>query len=211
MEIKRQVTTYGYKIEPKPDGGFIARSIDPSVPSIEAPTREELQKQIEEKLASALSLSLGGLTLPFGLGKKLNLQIKPEANFALHAGSENTAGVGSSPEQVQHAVEEIANIVGKNFPELKAALEAKIQNVESQSGKPLDVNGAQVKITVTRNVGGSLLGIGSKKNDTGKVIDGQANFSDSPITPEAGGMGRFWTLLFFALILTGIAYFFLHR
>src|SRR5205807_9887900 len=41
MEIKRLITHFTYRIEPKPEGGFIAHAADPSVPPLEASTREE--------------------------------------------------------------------------------------------------------------------------------------------------------------------------
>jgi hypothetical protein len=43
MELKRLISHFTYRIEPKPGGGFIAHPADPSVAPLEAPTREELQ------------------------------------------------------------------------------------------------------------------------------------------------------------------------
>ena len=40
MELKRLITHFTYRIEPKPEGGFIAHATDPTVPPLEAPTRE---------------------------------------------------------------------------------------------------------------------------------------------------------------------------
>lgn len=40
--MKPQKTSVSYRIERKPEGRFIARSADPAIPAIEAPTQEEL-------------------------------------------------------------------------------------------------------------------------------------------------------------------------
>ena len=53
MELKRLISHFTYRIEPKPGGGFMAHPSDPSVAPIEAPTREELQKKIQENIPSA--------------------------------------------------------------------------------------------------------------------------------------------------------------
>lgn len=64
MELKH-LTKITYRIEPKPEGGFIARPADPGVPPLEAPTREELLQKIQAKIAAELGSGLAGLELPF--------------------------------------------------------------------------------------------------------------------------------------------------
>lgn len=68
MEINRTNLHLTYKIEEKPEGGFIARSDDPSVESLEAPTREELMEKLREKTTALL-----GKDLPFDLSAIENL------------------------------------------------------------------------------------------------------------------------------------------
>jgi len=53
MELKRLISHFTYRIEPKPGGGSIAHPADPSVAVLEAPTREELQKKIQETFSPA--------------------------------------------------------------------------------------------------------------------------------------------------------------
>jgi hypothetical protein len=60
MEIKRLITHFTYRIEPKPEGGFIAHATDPSVPPLEAPTREELQQKIQANIATAVAAEFPG-------------------------------------------------------------------------------------------------------------------------------------------------------
>ena len=53
MDIQTITRKYAYKIEAKPEGGFIARASDPSVPPIEGATREEVQRKIREAMYNA--------------------------------------------------------------------------------------------------------------------------------------------------------------
>src|SRR5437870_13502688 len=64
MELKRLISHFTYRIEPKPGGGFIAHPADPSVVPLEAPTREELQKKIQENILAGLGAQFPGLKLP---------------------------------------------------------------------------------------------------------------------------------------------------
>ena len=53
MSGSEQHFTFRWKIESKPEGGFIARADDPA-DTIEAATREEVEARIKEKIAAAL-------------------------------------------------------------------------------------------------------------------------------------------------------------
>src|SRR5438034_7388212 len=55
MVLKRIITKFIYRIEPKPEGGFIAHASDPSIPPLEAPTRLELQQKIQANISAALA------------------------------------------------------------------------------------------------------------------------------------------------------------
>src|SRR5436309_3257002 len=74
MELKRLVQSFTYRIEPKPEGGFISRVAYPTVPALEAPTREELQQKIQAKLLAQLGENFPGLKLP----SQANQQVKWE-------------------------------------------------------------------------------------------------------------------------------------
>src|SRR6478672_4632216 len=122
MELKHLVQRFVYKIEPKPDGGFIARAADPTVPPLEAPTREELQQKIQAKLAAALGEAFPGLQIP-SQGKQLSFQVhidrKPEGGFSVH--SEETDKTGINPEtheKMDHAAEQLLGFIDKHFPHL---------------------------------------------------------------------------------------------
>jgi hypothetical protein len=60
MEIHNTTTHFSYKIEKKPDGGFIARSEDPGVETIEGATQEEVMRKIQAKAMAGAGMNLGG-------------------------------------------------------------------------------------------------------------------------------------------------------
>jgi hypothetical protein len=64
MELKRLITHFTYRIEPKPGGGFVAHASDPTLPPLEAGTREELQHAIQANIAAAVAAEFPGLKLP---------------------------------------------------------------------------------------------------------------------------------------------------
>jgi len=63
VELKRIITKFTYRIESKPEGGFIAHASDPSLPPLEAPTRLELQQKIQANISAALAEEFPGLKL----------------------------------------------------------------------------------------------------------------------------------------------------
>ena len=88
MELKRLITHFTYRIVPKPEGGFIAHATDPTVPPLEAPTREELQRKIQENIAAGLASEFPGLKLPLEnqqLKFAFHIERKPGGGFAIHS------------------------------------------------------------------------------------------------------------------------------
>ena len=59
MTTESLTTKFAYQIEPKPEGGFVARSSDPSMPTFEGATAEEVKQQIQAKLLEAIGARLG--------------------------------------------------------------------------------------------------------------------------------------------------------
>ena len=62
MKLSEKHITYRWKIESKPEGGFIARADNPA-DTIEAATREEIEAKIREKLVALLGSDFSGLDL----------------------------------------------------------------------------------------------------------------------------------------------------
>ena len=102
MELKRLISHFTYRIEPKPEGGFIAHPSDPTVPPLEASTRKELQQKIQANIGAALAAEFPGLKLPLEnnqLKFSFHVEHKPGGGFIF----QSTDGTGTPIEGATHA------------------------------------------------------------------------------------------------------------
>lgn len=226
MELKHLVQRFVYKIEPKPEGGFIARAADPTVPAIEAPTREELQQMIQARLAAALGETFPGLQIP-SQGKQLSFQVhidrKPEGGFAVH--SEETDKMGINPathEKLDHTAEQLLGFIDKHFPHLSEQLATQL------SGRDLQVYTTE-KGDITLDAAPAIDGAGvaqpvfSQTSNLKKPqfqfttgSPGDTSFNNSaiantPITPEPTRIHPIVCFLLTLLVIIALVYFFMHR
>jgi hypothetical protein len=219
MELKSLITHFTYRIEPKPEGGFIAHTSDPTVPPLEAPTREELQRKIQENIAAGLASEFPGLKLPLEnrqLKFAFHVERRPGGGFAIHSADPDAPLIeGTTHEEIEsHFAEKLIAFVGKHFiPELSQALAAQ--------------GSGDIKVFVNRKTGFTV-NPGSHTIQTpdvtiedaklGDAKTANASFSrvgdamdNSPITPETSSS---WTIFRFVLafiIIAALMYFFLHR
>jgi hypothetical protein len=210
MDIKRLITHFTYRIEPKPEGGFIAHATDPSVPPLEASTREELQQKIQANIATALAAEFPGLRLPLE-NKEVNfafhVEHKPGGSFILQSTDGKELPItGSTHAEIESPfAEKVLGALGKHIiPELSQALAGQLGS-------------AEVKVVVNRKV---VFSTSSPKPGSGDAssmpvenpnLSNALNPTNSPITPEPGTIGPFVRFLLAALILLGLMYFFRHR
>jgi hypothetical protein len=228
MDIQTITKKYAYKIEPKPEGGFIARATDPTVPSIEGATREEVQHKIRETVFSGLSQAFPGFKIPLQTkNAKLEFHIdrKPEGGFAVHSTEVGPPTMTpATHEKVDHLTEQLLGFVDKHFPEFSQAL--------AEAGTTDDVQ-IVTKQTTEKSVIGLPSGVrdllptspmksGSK--DAG-IVEWTAGMNlsptsnsfggaitNTPITPQATSHWAILRFLLAALAITGLIYFFLmHR
>jgi hypothetical protein len=83
MDFKRLITHFTYRIEPKPEGGFIARCKDPNLPPIVGATREEVDQKIQANISADLAAQFPGLKLPLdNANKEVKLSYHVEAKPA---------------------------------------------------------------------------------------------------------------------------------
>jgi hypothetical protein len=230
MELKRLISHFTYRIEPKPGGGFIAHPADPSVAPLEAPTREELQKKIQENILAGLSAQFPGLKLPLenqDLQFAFHIERKPEGGFVIHSSDPNAEPIEvlTHNDMESHFAEKIIGFVGKHLtPELSQALAA-----QGNSGDiKVFVNR---KTGVTVNAGSHTLSLGIARNLTAPTsisntttiieaanakptggISGRlgGTISDTPIVPEASSSGKVFHFLLLVLVAAALVYFFLH-
>jgi len=206
MEFKRLISHFTYKIEAKPEGGFIARASDPSAPPLEAATREELQQKIQASIASVLAANFPGLKVPLETGGakfSFHIEHKPEGGFVLQStdGKELPFTGATHAEIESKFAEKVLGALGSGLiPELTKALAA-------QAGS------GNVKVVVNRKVSFSAgkSGVAASSAGAGQADDAGAaallNAGNTPITPEAS---KFWPALLFVLgliVLIGIFFF----
>ena len=227
MELKRLISHFIYRIEPKPGGGFIAHPSDPSVAPIEAPTREELQKKIQENILAGLSAQFPGLKPPVeneDLQFAFHIERRPEGGFVIHSSDPNAEPIEvlTHNDMESHFAEKIIGFVGKHLtPELSQALAA-----QGNSGDiKVFVNR---KTGVTVNAGSHSLSLGPARKLTAptsmsktttiieasnaKPTDGASGgmISNTPIVPEASSSGKVFGFLLLVLVAAALVYFFLH-
>lgn len=224
MELKRIISTFTYRIEAKPEGGFAAHASDPKLPPLEAPTRQELQQKIQANIGAALAAEFPGLNLPSGdhaSGNRerkfdFHIEAKPGGGFTLHSSDPDAAPIeGASHEEIAHPfAEKLAAIVG-NYLLPKELAEA----LAKQGGS------GDMQVLVNRKVSFTTKGFPKTAfNNTqdpqppgtlqsqGPDSQGLLNAADS--SPITGETSKSWPIVRFLLTLLVVAalmYFFLHR
>jgi hypothetical protein len=229
MEFKRLITQFTYRIEPKPEGGFIAHASDPNMPPLEAPTREELQQKIQATIMSGLAEQFPGLKLPLqGQETKFNFHIEsqPGGGFALHSADPDTQPVEGTQEQIEsHFAEKLIGLAEKFSPELRQALASQGASGDVKvfvNRKTFTVKGGSHALSLS--LGQDLLptnALPSGGPSAGHAMPGEVaspdpasiggTISSSPITPERSGSGSIFLFLLTVLIVGALMYFFLYH
>jgi hypothetical protein len=228
MDLKRLITHFTYRIEPKPEGGFIAHASDPTLPPLEATTREELQDKIQANIAAALAAEFPGLRFPLEskeLKYSFHVERKPEGGFTIHSADPTMPPIDGATEKAleSHFVEKFITFAGKHFmPELAQAMAAQ-------------GNGADIKIFVNHKTGftlstgsktlsfggaGGATPSGGTATEAAKLFDGKAGnanpgslgtaIENSPIIPQTSSSGAIFRFLLALLIVAAMLYFYLH-
>ena len=218
MEFKHTISKFIYRIEAKPDGGFIARTADGAMPPLEAPTREELQQKIQEAISATLANEFPGLKLPLESRElKYSFHIEPKFGGGFIAHSTDPAHPpieGATHEEVQQTLaEKLAGTLGSYLlPQLSQAL-----------GKQIEAGDINVvvnrKVSFTASAGSNpqtLSGAPGLPPGSVQTGDGKnqslVDFADnSPIVPVASGNWPVFRFLLTLAILAVVMYFYLHR
>ena len=223
MDLKRLITHCTYRIEPKPEGGFIARPSDPTLAPLEAATREQLQQKIQGNILNTLTTEFPGLKLPLGkhVSYAFHIESKPGGGFAIHSAAPGTKTIeaNSHAEIENHFAEKVLDFVGKQLtPDLAKALMASggSRNVQislnTEVASNVDLNSKELKLAPLTAFTSEA---SAAKPSTAKSLSSNAGtvgtvVGDSPITPEAGNW-NFFRLLLALLVIAGVIYFFLHH
>jgi hypothetical protein len=228
MEIKRTISRIAYHIEPKPEGGFIARCSDSTVPPLEAPTRLELERQIQEKITAEITSQFPGLKLSLGKPetKFFSIDMKPDVGAVSQPGDASTQPADNRSKQAveQWLVDKAVLLLDKNLPaelaeQLKTqAHEGKLQISLTKGGTPTEFRREYV---VSTGKAGELTSnfLTAKTQKTSGGLEPStpvsASFSNtsldtsSPITPVSSN-GSFLRFLLAALVVIGLFLLFFH-
>src|SRR5579859_3454699 len=142
MEIKRTISRIAYRIEPKPEGGFIGRCSDPNVPPLEAASRFELEQQIQAKITAEMESQFPGLKIHLDQSatKLITLETKPDGSIFPESVNSSLQPVegGTKKAIEQWLTDKAVTLVEKNLsPEL----------VEQLKHQPID---GKITIAVTK-------------------------------------------------------------
>lgn len=231
MDLKRLVTQFAYHIEPKPEGGFVARASDPSIPPLEAPTREELQKKIQERIFAGLAQEFPGLKLSADGTQRqfaFHVERKPGGGFEIHSSDPNVEVIHAATEHdlQSHLLEKVLNLAGQRLmPELAKAI--------APNGLSGDIKVVvNRKTAVTFNAGSRGMTFALTKDSaqpgatqssvqaaplasaapTPDFTNLNPGDDASPIIPEPSNFGRVVRIALAAALVVAIVYFFvLHR
>jgi len=221
MDLKRLITQFAYRIEPKPEGGFIAHATDPSIPPLEAPTRQELQKKIQERIFAAISSEFPALKLPTDGSQRhfaFHIERTPEGSFSIHSADPNADVIhASTDDELQnHFLQKIVGFAGKHFmPELQQALAA-----QGTADVKIVLNG---KTAVT--LGSHQANLAGLPQDPQLATQSSApataatltdagisrTIDNSPITPERSNFGTILKLALALLVIASLIYIFFQR
>jgi hypothetical protein len=225
MELKRLFSQFTYHIEAKPEGGFIARASDPTLPPLEAPTQMELRQKIQDSINASIATQFPGLELPPNKRVSFHLERHPDGTLAFHSSDPNApAGAAPHEEVESRFAEKMIGLFGKHFiahlpPEIASQLPPALA---------AQIGSGDVKVFVERNIGGqsnvsppALTGT-QQTTDQNSFMAPQfsnamsnSNFGinasdNSPITPARSNAGPILRFLLTLLLLFGIMYFYLH-
>lgn len=94
------IRKFAYRIEERPEGGFIARPIDPSMDTLEGATREEVQQKIETRLSELLGVPLDTFKLS-DIGRipssSFKVTVTRSGRMLTPTGLEDNAGISPPP------------------------------------------------------------------------------------------------------------------
>jgi hypothetical protein len=231
-DIKRLISHFTYHIEAKPDGGFVARATDPSLPPLEADTRLELQQKIQQNISAALAAEFPGLKLPLEnqqLKAAFHIERAPDGGFTIHSSDPNSPSTQAAPHEIESKfAEKLIGYMGKHFmsqlsPELAAQLTSgdvkvfvnrKVMPGTAGLFTPTDaqdLSAAASNLNLDSKAGGTLSNStieAANAEPKGGTIDYSG---DSPIKRSTGGNSVILRFLLALLIVGAIMYFLLHH
>ena len=220
MELQRLIQRFAYRIEAKPEGGFMARASDPTAPTLEAATREELQQKIQEQVATALRESPNSVTFPVQTNRakfQVHIDRKPGGGFTVRSEEQGTPQMDPATHQkLDRLAERLLGFVDKNFPQLSEGLakavasNAKVStDVESEVGSNSNLEQVFLSTPPAKDV------FSSNSSGNPRFVDNNTSYpaalDNTPITPERSSLGSVMRFALVLLALAALVYFFVQR
>jgi hypothetical protein len=224
MDLKSLVQKCVYRIEPNPVGGFIARPADPTIPPLEAPTREELQQKIQAKAIAALGEAFPSFTIPLQ-DKRLKLELHidhtPGGGFKVHSEDPGTAMDPATREKIDHFAEHFLDFVEKHFPHLaetiatqangKAIQVLGTERLNMSGNSPLEISQGFNPSQPAAGNDTVAVGVQSYAANAEQAFWKNTALANAPITPESSGSGRVFLFILALLALAALIYFFVYQ
>jgi hypothetical protein len=121
VALKRLISHFTYRIEPKPEGGFVAHASEPSLPALEAPTQEELQQKIQAAIQASVTAEFPWLKLPpeaKTAGFAFHIEHTPGGGFTIQSTDGKALPiVGATHADIEKDfAEKIAGALGRQLP-----------------------------------------------------------------------------------------------
>ncbi len=222
MEFKQTISKFVYRIEAKPEGGFIARSSDPSVTPIEGSTRAEVEQKVQASISAALGQQFPALKAVLekqGIKTTYHVDAKPGGGFVINSSDPAHEPIeAASLEKIEHFINSkfFSYLMSKMPPELSQQLASQL----SSGGLNVVVNR---KFTVTTGSGtrtpfstesgsSSSLNVDSAPSREEFLQPSPSSTDGSPVIRyEKGGLGRFFAILLALVAVAGTLYVLLHR
>ena len=213
VDFKQLLSTFTYRIEQKPDGGFAAYPSDPNLPSIEAPTRMELNQKIQQNINGALATQFPGLALPDHNNERkvsFHLEAKPGGGFTVHYSKPNAAPGDTHAQDVEFPFgEKLIGLMGRYLtPEVLQKLQ--------QKGADGELNVVVNRKEFKTSFANQDLSAGSAENfsmlsSSGPTMGTIGANDSSPIMPETSNTWKIFRFLLTLLLACALVYFFTHR
>ena len=205
MDLKRLFTHFTYRIETKPEGGFIARASDPTLPPLEAPTRAELEQKIQKNILATLTTEIPGLKLPEeneGTRFSFHIEHKPEGGYILRSSNPNEPAIeGASHEEIESQfAAKFLGFAGKEFMPLLS--------------KAFDIGNGTGDIQVVVNRKGSFTMNSKTVQSFGKApspAPGPVLPAGSPIVPQSSNILGIVRFVLALVAAAGLVYLYFHR
>ena len=226
MDLKHLITRLAYKIEPKPEGGFIARATDPTVPPLEAPTREELQQKIRENMLNFVSADILGGKLPAdGRHHQMSFHVehKPGGGFTIHSADPNTPviEVADLRELEAQFLGKYAGLLGDKFliPLMAKAFAAQagagtMEIMVDSKTSSQTVSGPKAVSFGSKNFFASQLTsteIPETTDPSTGLTNLNATIGNNPITPESSNVWKTFCFVLLVIVAAMVYFFMTHR